>query len=107
MSGGPIMLGLSQPAALLLAPGLGAISDWAYHIGGVHLAAAQLFALVVGVLPASALAIGAGATLGVAVGFALVFDAVGRCDFDVLFEPLAVPPRYRTLGRRTRARCRV
>ena len=52
---------LQSPA--LLSSGLGAVPDWAYHISGVHLAAAQLFALIVGVLPASLLAIAAGATL--------------------------------------------
>lgn len=99
-----LTLALAQASALLWS-GLGAVPDWAYHISGVHLAAAQLFALIVGVLPASLLAIAAGATLGIGVGFALSSATllVGATVTFFLSRSLLRPLIERWVGERARA----
>lgn len=98
------MLAFSHPSAVL-SFGLAAVPDWAYQISSVHLAAAQLFALVVGVLPASALAVAAGATLGIGVGFALSSSTllVGATLTFLLSRSLFRPLIERWFGGRARA----
>jgi len=99
-----VTFALSLPS-VLLSSALGAVPDWAYSIGGVHLAAAQLFALVVGVLPASALAIAAGAMLGVGAGIALSSATllVGATVTFFLSRSLFRPLIQRWVGGRARA----
>ncbi len=95
---------LTHPSALLSA-GLAAVPDWAYHVSGAHLAAAQLLALVIGILPASALAIAAGATLGVGMGFGLSSATllVGATVTFLLSRSLVRPLIKRWVGGRARA----
>jgi uncharacterized membrane protein YdjX (TVP38/TMEM64 family) len=84
--------------------GLADITDATYQIGGAHLAAAQIFALVVGVLPASALAAVAGATLGIAAGFVLSSATlfVGAVITFLLSRSLFRPFVERWLSKRVR-----
>ena len=94
----------SQSLAIF-SSGLAAIPDWAYNLGGVHLAAAQIFALVVGVVPASALAVAAGATLGIVWGFALSTATllIGATATFLLSRSLFQPFIERWVGGRSRA----
>jgi uncharacterized membrane protein YdjX (TVP38/TMEM64 family) len=104
MTEGPLTLALSLPS-VLLSSGFGAFPDWASSLGGAHLAAAQLFALVVGVLPASALAVAAGATLGIGAGIALSSATLlfGATVTFFLSRSLFRPLIKRWVGERPRA----